>query len=379
MGDCVDGDFGVGMGAEMAREKKPIELRPVDEVPVEDGEVVRLGSDPTRVRVVPEVVVERPRADARLAVAEETLRTHEPGVESLVEAAVVMETQESVWGREREREAPVPWGWFVVLGLVLAGAVVWSLGQVIQGNREVKGEQLQASMYLEDVAALERRLSRSLDVLEQVVRQFCEATSVEEMLPVVRQPERVKPLMEAYYRAHPMVPLGFERQGDFQGTGLGTDTTFWRLRVEVAGGKRMVLIIEQEGEDGYRIDWETAVTYQPMEWDRYVLERPAGTVMDFRVHVMQDVLYSHEYADSGKWRAYRLTTPAGVETLFGYAEKGGEVDRQLMKVLDEQRGRPAAFILRLELPEGLASPRGVTIRKILGSGWIHVEPPDAGA
>lgn len=360
----------------MAREKKPIELRPVEEAPVADADVIRLRSDPKVLRVLPERVEMRPPADVRLELSDDPRRSHEPGVETLIETEIAPVISDEVrWGEEVKHRTPLPWGWFVLLGLILLGALGWSLNYVIQADHGVKGVQQQVSQTAAGTEATDREIALSIGVMEQTVRKFCEARSLEELLPLVRQPVRVRPLMEKFYAETPVQPLGFKRTKDFQGTTLGTVNSFWAFKVVVGNGRTKLLLVEEDN-GAFRVDWETAVTYQPMPWDRYAAERPQGTTMDFRVKVQEDNFFSHEFADTGRWSSFRLTTPSGEETLFGYAPKGGAVETLLREVINNNAGKPPSVILRLVLPAGLLSRRGVMIEKVLSTRWIYLVPPD---
>ena len=231
--------------------------------------------------------------------------------------------------------------------------------------------------YNQMLATEEKDILRSIAVMEATVRKFCEARSIDEMLPLVRHPERVRPLMEKYYAETPLLPLGFVRKKDFQATTVGTSTSFWVFKVVVGDGSTKVLLVERESDAVYRVDWETAVTYQPMDWDRYAAEWPGGTTMDFRVQVKEDHFFSHEFADENRWSSYRLTTPTGENTLFGFAEKRNVVvEAVLRETLKATPGKPAEMILRLRLPDGLLSRRGVVIEKVMSTRWIYVVPPE---
>jgi hypothetical protein len=367
----------------MARERKPIELKPVAETPVAEADIVRLGVDPTVLRVIPERVDHRPPPDARLEVPDfegaETLRSFEPGVEVLLDAEVAnVITDEVDWGKVKVERTPVPWGWFVVLGLVLTGAVAWSVVHVLRAEREVKEVQEQVSQNVADSEAADREIARSLEIMEETVRKFCEARSINELAPLVRHAARVRPLMEAHYAKTPLRPLGFVRVKDLQPADFGSVNSFWVIKVVRADGRAKPLLVEQESATDFRVDWETAVTYQPLNWDRYAVEWPPGTSLDFRVQVEADHFFSHEFADEARWSSFRLTTPGGEETLFGYAEKNSMVEIQLRDAIKNNSGKPVAMILRLGLPAGLKSRRGLVIEKVLSKQWLYVEPPNAG-
>ena len=345
-------------------------------------DIVRLGVDPRSLRVVPDVVTTRPPPDARLELPDpDTVerRTHEPGVEVLIATEMAPHaTDETHWGRTVVKPVPLPWGWFALLALVLAGAVAWSLSNVIQANRDVQGVQLEATLTLAKYEASDRELSRSLQRMEEVARQFCEARTLDELLTVVRHPARVRPLMERYYATTPLRPLGFQGKIDFLGFDLETVNTFWNFQVETSDGSAKALVIEQEPNDVFRVDWEAAVMYQPMDWDRFAEERPEGSALEFRVSVQETEFYSHEFENADHWHSFRMTTPKGAETLFGYVVRKSPVETALLKALEANPGKPVALTLRLGRPTGLTSRRGVIIEAIASPQWFYLTPPETG-
>ena len=368
----------------MARAKKPLELRPVDESPAVRQGVPRLGSDPQPVRLVPENKDTRQAPAARLVVPDvavmENRRSHEPGVEVLIdpEETTVLAAEEE-WSKAAEQRGPVAWGWFVLVGLLLAAAAIWAVSYVRQAEPLVQEEHKQAEGVVKESVENDQALQRMIEAMEQRVKAFCEAGTIEAMLPLVRQPARTRALMEGFYAQTPLQALGFKRVKNFQGAMLGGLSDFWVFTVVVGDGGTRSVLLEQEPSGNLGVDWETAVTYQPMKWDDYARQRPAGTTMEFRVHVKEDHFFSHEFADAGRWASYSLTTIGAEETLFGYAPKGGAVEASLHELVEKNEGNPAPAILRLCLPDGIQSRRGVIIEKLVSPRWIYVEPPDSGS
>jgi len=369
----------------MAREKKPIELRTVEETPHRVEEIVRLEKDSKAVKVMKERVELRPAAEARLEVplvtGADAKRTHEPGVEALMENdTAVMQADEAAWGKTEAARKPLPWGWFALLGLILLGAVAWSVARMVGARQEVEKAQQEAVTKVIAAEATDEEIERSLGRMEEVVRQFCLAGSVDEMVRWVRHPERVRPLMERHYTATPLKPLGYQRQKGFQGAMMGTKNSYWVVKVVLADGTTKALLVEQDGDDSFRVDWETAVIYQPMPWDAYALERPAGTTLDFRVYVEEDHFFSHEFANPAQYTSFRLTAPGADETLWGYVPKNSPLESTLRQALADNPNpyKPVAMLLRLGLPTGLGSRRGVVIEQVLSKRWLPGDPPRTG-
>jgi len=367
----------------MAREKKPIELRTVDDQPTVRVAVLRLGTEAQPVRLIPENKDTRQRPAARLEVpsvdAADNRRSRQPGIEVLMEPeeASVPGTEEG-WSQDASRRGPLPWGWFALVALLLAAAVTWSLGHVRQAAPLLSEEHKQAEVVVKESAASDLALQHMIDGIEHQVKAFCQAGSLEAMLPLVRNPKRVGPLMRQFYAQSPLQALGFRRVKDIQGAMLGGASDFWVVSVELGDGRIRDVLLEQDPSGKIGVDWETVVTYQPMNWDDYARQRPPGTAMNFRVYVEEDHFFSHEFVDSNHWASFRLTAPGGEETLFGYAPRGGPLEAELLALIEQNGRNPAPAILRLALPAGTQSRRGVIIDKLMSTRWIYVDPPDSG-
>ncbi|RPJ32338.1 MAG: hypothetical protein EHM17_13485, partial [Verrucomicrobiaceae bacterium] len=185
----------------MAREeKKRVELRTVDEEVAPVVEVVRLRSpetghspeDETPIRLGPSQAGEPPSRLDLPSREEIELRTHQPGVDALLETELIgPEFTEDSWGAGSTRRHPIPWGWFALIGLAIASALVWSLTRVEKAD--VRMEQIRQET--ESVLAMEefeeKEASQLIDRIEEAMRTFFSATTVDSMALRVRQPERV--------------------------------------------------------------------------------------------------------------------------------------------------------------------------------------------
>ncbi|OYU99291.1 MAG: hypothetical protein CFE26_25925, partial [Verrucomicrobiales bacterium VVV1] len=123
-------------------------------------------------------------------------------------------------------------------------------------------------------------------------------------------------------------------------------------------------------------DWEAEVCYQPMDWDLYCQEKPTGS-FDFRVRILEDNYFSHEFSDSNKWACYQLSTLQGNEVLYGYVNRQSPVGHQIMELQQANKGKQVSVILRISRPTDLKSPRGVVLERLMSPRWSYVTPPDA--
>lgn len=373
----------------MARKEKPLQLRMVEDSEMEPTPAVRLDNRETEWRARdPKPVRLGPRDDEagvsrRLDLPgrdEVELRSHQPGIDVLIEPEpTAPELVEENWGEASVHRRPVPWGWFALIGLLIFWAVVWSLSSVEKADPKAVQIRSGAASALVDEEREEREAAQLIGRLDKTLRAFANVTSVESLSRLIRQPGRVTPLMRRYYADRPVYPGPLRSIKSLNPLTVGNRGNFWVASVALGEGTLhgVVLEIREDGEP--RIDWETFVCYQPMDWDDFARQRPVGNALDFRVFVERDHFYSHEFADSNQWVSFRLTALNAEETLFGYARVGSPIAQELLRLFGQGEGRQVALILRLGVPEGLRSRNGVVIEKLVCERWIYLDPPDSGS
>jgi hypothetical protein len=371
----------------MAREeKRVVELKPVDDESARGPEVVRLVTpemeprplDEQPLRLGKTVAPVQPASRLDVPKREDyEIRTHQPGIEALIESDLnTTDLPEHGWGEAAVTRKPIPWGWFFLIALAIIGGLVWSLGNLRESTEQAE------TIRTETLSALERDQTEEVQALdlvnriEQAIKVYFSAASVDSLLRLVRHPERVEPLMRRYYAQQPVSGGSLRSVRMLQPLTLENRGNFWMASVMLTDGKLRNLVIEIDPHGEPRIDWETLVCYQPMPWDDFVRERPAGSSYDFRVYVEPDNFYSHEFADAGQWLCFRLTALDAEETLFGYIRRDHAEAAKIQQLIDLNSGRRTSLILRLLIPDSLQSRRGVVIEKMVSPRWLFMDPPE---
>ena len=373
----------------MTREEKPVRLRPINEDNDPPKKVVRLVNRDTESKNENEKPIrlgrqnKGPEVDRRLELPsreEVELRTHQPGIDVLIETIDLKpECLEEGWEQSADARNPIPWGWFVLVALIIFGAVAWSLSEVKKADVQISHVREETASVLVDDAKENLEASRLIDRMDRAVRDYFATTGVEALIRQVRHPERVGSLMKTYYGGKPIYKGTLKSIKMLQPMTLDNHGNFWMAKVSLSDSstQNVVLEILESGEP--KIDWETLVCYQPMGWDDFVSQRPTGQSLDFRIIVEEDSFFSHEFADSTRWMSYRLTAPGSEETLFGYAPAGQEIAQVIHELIRQNGGKQASLVLRLGIPEGIQSRRGVVIEKIISARWLFIESPDSGS
>ena len=371
----------------MARGDKRVELRTVDDEAVQPEAAVRLPSPgkapPPEEKPIRLPGPALPKEPSRLDVPTRDdleLRSHQPGIEALIETDTGNPdyTEES-WGEGRTRSHPLPWGWFLLLGLAISAAVIWSLTRIGTADQDAERRRSETQVLLSESEQQEQEARQLVDRIELALRVYFSANSVASMSRLVRQHERVLPLMRDYYQRHPFTATPLKSVRVLQPLTLENRGNFWMASVVLTDNRLRNLIIEIDPAGNPLIDWETLVCYQPLEWDEFARKRPAGSSLDFRVYVQPDAFFSHEFADSGKWLCFRLTALDSDETLFGYVAADKPLASEITSLSGINRNQRTSMILRLSIPSGLRSRQGVIIEKIMSPRWIYLDPPAPGS
>ncbi|RYD30567.1 MAG: hypothetical protein EOP85_23675, partial [Verrucomicrobiaceae bacterium] len=197
----------------MAREEKRIELKPVEDLVTPEDTVIRLESDESSARAKPvrlspsqEVADTSHRLNVPAREDYET-RTHQPGIEALIEnGPVVPDSLEHDWGKESTQHRSIPWGWFALIAIVLAGAAIWSLADVKKADEKAEKIRVDVKTVVVNDAKEEEEAAALIERIDKATRDYFRAKSTAEMLPLLRQPERVGPMLEPYYKENPIVP-----------------------------------------------------------------------------------------------------------------------------------------------------------------------------
>jgi len=367
---------------QMAREKKKLSLKTVDETIVQPTPVTRIENHETQQQAKPlrlQVLESELGVSQRLELPDATdlddLRTHQPGVEALDDQIHEANFIEQSWAPDSVGNKNIPWAWFVLIALILAGGLIWSLALVKSSTPKIEAQQSVADTIFQKNLQEDEEAGRLVDYLESTARKFLTASSIDEMIPFIRHAERVTPLMRAFYASHPLDHLQVKKLTKLQPITLDDRGNFWQLSFETIPNKTTSLLVEVLKSGEAKIDWETFAHYQPMDWDVFAKERPAGSSFEFRVYLEPDNLFSHEFKNSNVWNCYKLTALGSQETLFGYAKVGSETAETLAKLIAENSNQKAAGTLRIHIPLGIQSKMGVVIEKVMAPRWIYLDSP----
>lgn len=311
----------------------------------------------------------RPNRRARL-----DAKTYQPDVADLLDTGGEVVDTEADWGESAGKVPPI--GWFVLAGIIVCGFAVWAMFSVYEAQPELTAVEQEKEDLAEMRAEDETQVKQTLEGMQDVTRGYLAAATVDEMLLHVRHPSRVEPLMRKYYQSHRIQPVKFIRFERIRSLGLDSHSFVSVVAVLHGGGTR-ALILQQLDEDRFAVDWESDVTYQPIEWDKYLADRSVEP-MSMRVLIQRDNFFAYEFRNEQEFDCYRIKVNSSGKHIFGYARKGSAVSEALRRYAERNQLGAAGtgaqpVMLKLRFPENSHSRNSVWIDELVAPRWILVE------
>jgi hypothetical protein len=213
---------------------------------------------------------------------------------------------------------------------------------------------------------MRRSESEFLSLAQPMAEAFLTATSIEQILPLVRDRERVRPHILARYPDGKIEPGGLYK---FNVAGQVTyKDSFAAVSVQTGDFQRKQLAFVDSAE-GLKIDWESWVGWSELPWDKLIESRPTRPVVVRAILKWMDY-YNFGFTDESKWRSYHIVSPDGEHTLYGYAERNSLLDQRLRP--PEQKAS-VAVTLKIRFPEEGENRNQALIVEYLSDGWVLPE------
>jgi len=254
--------------------------------------------------------------------------------------------------------------------VVVTLAAVWFAKSLLVGDgssRALKAAMASQAAQEAAAAAAATLTPAEYDQATGTMRQFLEALTLEDLRPVLRDPDRVWPLVVAHHQEKPWKPFVVRKLPSRSEIQLNRDLLAGV--VEVDDFQRIVLAM-QRTPDGPKIDWESYTGQGEMTWEEFLARRPTTPVL-MRVSLQPDDYYNRDFPDSGTHACFRLSSRGETHLLYGYAPRGQPVHTQLVS---RTRINPRTLpTLRLRFLPNSKSQDQVEITELVADGWLVSE------
>jgi hypothetical protein len=201
--------------------------------------------------------------------------------------------------------------------------------------------------------------------IESAVKAFLEAPTREEALALVLDPEASARKWDAWFAGEAYAAPGFQGiVGDPVTSGTGEGATSL-AQVRTGNFKlREIQLVKQDGR--LRVDWDSWVAWSEMTWDEFRTKKPTEPVL-FRVQLSAVEYFNFAFNDDNEWSSYRLDSPDGMETMYGYVKRTSDLDKRLHPAdpADETK-----WVLKLKFPPDATRDNQVLIDSVVAEGWL---------
>jgi hypothetical protein len=209
------------------------------------------------------------------------------------------------------------------------------------------------------------------DVIGLALEKFFRTTSIDEKAMLVRDSQRVKPLMVSYYSRAPMPVYKWRGLGrmvrvDEPGYRFGFVQALFEDTTPAS------VVIEETADGRYLVDWEGLVRYGELSWADFLRIKPLEPkllrVIASRVEESPSV--AALAPATSQW--LELRHPAEAGTVLGYFDRDDPKYSRLVQQLEQGNWKDVPVTLRLCFPstptklEGM----GVRIAGVEGKGWL---------
>ncbi len=227
----------------------------------------------------------------------------------------------------------------------------------------IPDDELEAEVPLPKV--MKKSEAEFLAEAEPMAKAFLEAKTIEEILPLIHEAGRVGPLLRSRYPDGTVEPAGMSK---FNATGqVSYKDSFAAVTVLTPDYEQKQLAFI-DGADGLKIDWESWAGWSDLPWEEILETKPKKPVL-VRVMAKWVDYYNFGFSDEGAWRSYRLVSPDGETTLYGYVERNSLLDQRLRP---GETGATVAVTLKIHFREDEQSPNQVVVSELVSDGWVVV-------
>ncbi len=195
-----------------------------------------------------------------------------------------------------------------------------------------------------------------------LVRKYLKTKHWQDRLQYVASPDKVKPLMERYYKEFkgPITYHGIEDLGNGPGGS--------KLIKAIINDRNTTYYWISETANGLKIDWEASVGYNPISAAAYKASRPT-TPIRLRVIGQLKDYYNFEFTNRKKWLSINLQDKNGDLDLTGYVDRASDSGHALYERLKD--GEPTYLMLDLRYTDSAGRGDGVEITNFICEGWIE--------
>lgn len=195
----------------------------------------------------------------------------------------------------------------------------------------------------------------------EALEKFFEGADVAEKSAAVKDPERVRPMMEDFHgkRGHPFPTMGRVSPG--KAVTIGTRQCVF-FEVEPFSGPRFPVSVEW---DGFRfgVDWESLTAYGTMDWSKFAADKPVSAQV-LRIYLGALPESMRPPGIAAGWQAFRAEHRDSDMVLMALAGPGLSAD-----LARQVKGKRVPLTVEMAWNAEAATGGSFQILRVVSEGW----------
>ncbi len=193
--------------------------------------------------------------------------------------------------------------------------------------------------------------------------KFLSVTSIEEFAPLIRDPDRVMPLLREYYKHTPYEAIGALSIGDHGNVRVSKKIASFQVTLKNYESR---LIAVELTDEGALVDWESWVSYCEEPWEDFITNKTKEP-KKMRALVTRSFYYNFNFDNDEEWVCFTLTRTPDDSVLYGYLP----TDSPLLTELPNSAEPSTTFRIQIRFPEEAVTDNQVLITDVIDQGWVH--------
>ncbi len=204
---------------------------------------------------------------------------------------------------------------------------------------------------------------------EATAKRFLEAKTVAEMAKETPNPAQTEARAKSLFPDGKIEAPGFVEFK--QEEGLINQDRFSTAQVQTRWKGALPLTFVRTKE-GWKIDWESWSGWSEVSWADALAQRSTKLVR-LRATVAPIQYYNFYFNDESRWRSFKLESSDGEHLLYGYVERGSEVETQLSRGLEIT----PRLLIEVRFPGDPSARNQVFLTRLVNTGWTDFDESTA--
>lgn len=205
---------------------------------------------------------------------------------------------------------------------------------------------------------------------EEVLKKYWNTSDWRERVPLVFDPEHVKPLMQQHYEKQKYTdptPGALLNRGRYRLN--GTEILHFTYSCSRPGDV-LELAMRRNSNGDFVLDWTSYVGFCELSWAELKQSRPTTPFL-FRAFATASDYYNYEFTDEKKYLSISLLSPDGLTTIHGYCERDSPTGAAISRTLSKSQSM-SGIIVKLAFPEKAESNRCALITQLVSDRWLLI-------